>query len=108
MSQGRRFIPDATRYAVVDAMEHGSTVREAAEASGVSIGTAVAYWRRVYGNTPWPAQHPIQTPLRYMRATIGRFKVVDFECPHCGGIIHHPLIDTERPSFCPWCGKGVA
>ena len=108
MGQGRRVIPENVKYSVVTALEDGESVRKTADAHGIDVGTAVSYWRRVYGNTPWPAQRHLAAPLRCMGTWRGHFEVIEYECPHCGGIIHHPAIDVERPSYCCWCGKEVS
>lgn len=108
MSRGRRVIPENVRYSVVTALEDGESVRRTAEAHGISIGTAVDYWRRAYGDVPWPAQRKLVAPLRRMDVWTGRVLVIDYECPHCGGVIHHVNVYAEKPSYCPWCGKEVA
>lgn len=108
MSQGRRVIPENVKYSVVSAMEDGATVREVADAHGIDIGTAIAYWKRVYGETPWPAQRTLAAPLRRMGTWTGRFDVIDYECPHCGGIIHHAAMGIEKPAYCCYCGKEVS
>lgn len=103
----RRTIPVSTREAVVTAMEGGASARKAANDAGVDLGTAIHYWRNAYGQIPWPAQHRIKAPLRYIGAVQMNVVVVDYECPCCGAIIHHAVIDTKKPFHCPWCGKEV-
>lgn len=109
MSRGNRTIPEATRGKVIGYLSEGYSYAAAARLTGVSSETAKSIWQDVHPLEAPPSAYSHPSPLKVVRSYVrGRVRIIDYECPHCGALIHHAVIDfQEKPWRCPYCGKEV-
>lgn len=88
-------------------MERGLTASNAAKATGASASKARDWWHAEHPGIPLPGTGGDPRPLRRVAAWERRATVVTYECPWCGGLIHHADVGSGKPWYCHWCGRPV-
>lgn len=108
MSKGKRTIPQETRDKVLAFLGEGHSFHSAARLTSLDHSTVKRIWYSVHPEEP-PCARSVPVPLKVMRSYVrGKVRIVDYECPHCGALIHYPVIDfKEKPWRCEYCGREV-